>query len=153
MPKRPRNLKRAQSLAAVSARWGEKNGAHSTEVLSDEDFADEISANVLKNAGKAFNNDNDFLENLDLPTICDLFGFCKNEYGSRKLTTLLYMILRYLGHHWRTIDDIFRQIVANQCQTAHRWAETFISDDFEAFIDDGCGGKTTDSFYDTFPEL
>ena len=83
MPKSSRTLKRAQSLTAISSRWGEKNGAHSTEVLSDEDFSDEISANVLKNAGKVFNNDNDFLENLDLPMIGDLFGLCKNQCRSR----------------------------------------------------------------------
>ena len=28
-----------------------------------------------------------------------------------------------------------------------------MSEEFEVFTDDGRGGKTTDSFYDTFPEL
>ena len=83
MPKRPRTLKRVQSLAALSVRWEDKEGVHSTEILSDDDFVGEISATVLKNAGKAFNNDNDFLERLDSSMIGDLFGLCKNECGLR----------------------------------------------------------------------
>ena len=39
-----------------------------------------------------------FLEKLDLATISDIFHLCKNEYGSRKLTMLLYMILRYFDY-------------------------------------------------------
>ena len=63
------------------------------------------------------------------------------------------MILRYLGHQWRIIDDILQLISAYRCVTAHKWAETFLSGDFEAIVDDGRGGKHSDSFYDTFLEL
>ncbi|CAF1537526.1 unnamed protein product, partial [Rotaria sp. Silwood1] len=153
MPKRRRSLKRAQSQTAISARWCEKKDFHSKEVFSDDDFGDENNAKWCENGGEVFNNQHDFLEKLDLPSIGDLFGLCKNECGSRKLTTLLYIILRFLGHQWRNIDDIFRQIGAYRCETAHKWAEIFLSGDFETFIDDDRGGKTSDSFYDTFPEL
>ena len=63
------------------------------------------------------------------------------------------MIHRYLGHQWWALDDTFWQIGANQLEIAHEWAETFISGDFEAFIDDGRRGKISDSCYDTFPKL
>ena len=52
------------------------------------------------------------------------------------------MILRYFGYQWRVIDDFLRQIGANRCETAHKWAETFLSGDFEAFLEDGRGGRT-----------
>ena len=85
--------------------------------------------------------------------IGNLFESRKNECGSRKLTTLLYMIVRYLGHQWRIIDDILQQIGAYRCDTAYKWAETFFSEDFEAFVDNDRGGKHSNSFYDIFPEL
>ncbi|CAF2556502.1 unnamed protein product [Rotaria sp. Silwood2] len=153
MPKRARSLKRAQSQAAIAARWSEKRVCHAKEEFSHGDFGGEINPKMFENIGKTFSNENDFLGKLDLPMIGDLFDICKNEWGSRKLTTLLYMILRYLGHQWRIIDDIFRRIGANRCETAHKWAETFLSGDFEVFMNDGRGGKNTDSFYDIFPEL
>ena len=60
------------------------------------------------------------LEKLDLATISDIFQLCKDEYGSRTLTTLLYMILRYFGYQWRVTDNFLRQIGANRCETAHK---------------------------------
>ena len=120
MPKKPRTLKQAQSLAAISAREGEKRDFHSTEVFSDGDFAGEISAQVFKSVSETVNDDNDFLEKLDLSMIGVLLGLYKNECESRKVTALLYMILRYLGHQWRAIDDIFRQISTNRRETAHK---------------------------------
>ena len=93
------------------------------------------------------------LKILDLATISDIFQLYKDEYGSRKLTTLLYMILPYFDYQWQVINDFPRQIGAIRCETAHKWTEIFLSGDFEAFLEDGCGGKTTDSLCDTFPKL
>ncbi|CAF3218466.1 unnamed protein product [Rotaria sp. Silwood2] len=38
-------------------------------------------------------------------------------------------------------------------QTSHKWATVFIKGDYEEFSHDLRGGKHTDSFYDTFPEI
>ena len=65
------------------------------------------------------------LEKLDLATISDISQLCKDENRSGKLTTLLYMILRYFGYQWHVIDDFLQQIGANRCETAHKRAETF----------------------------
>ena len=98
-------------------------------------------------------DESDFIYKLDLPTIGDLFQLCKGPCGSRKMSVLLYMLLRYLGHKWEQINDIFRAIGAYRCETAHKWAKVFINDNLEMFDEQGSGGKHCGSFYDMLPEL
>ena len=98
MPKRSGSLRQAQSQAALSCRWSEKRFLSSTEPLSDDGFGCEIKPNISEKSGESLEDYNNFQKNLNLPMIGDLFELCKNECGSRKLTTLLYMILRYLDH-------------------------------------------------------
>lgn len=38
-------------------------------------------------------------------------------------------------------------------QTSHKWGTIFINGDYEEFSNDLRGGKQTDSFYDTFPDI
>jgi len=38
-------------------------------------------------------------------------------------------------------------------ETSHKWANVFIKGVYEEFSYDLRGGKQTDSFYDTFPEI
>ena len=38
-------------------------------------------------------------------------------------------------------------------KTCHIWAETFIEEDYDDFVEENRGGKRGDSFFDTFPEL
>ena len=152
MPKRPGNLRKTQSQAAILDRWSGKRHLYSIDQLSDDDFGVEMKPAVFDTDEKS-QDQGRFLEKLDLTTINDIFQLCKDEYGSRKLTTLLYMILRHFGYQWQVTDDFLQQISANRYETAHKWTETFLSGDFEAFLEDGRGGKSTDSFYDTFPEL
>ena len=152
MPKRPGSLRKTQSQAVILDRWSGKGRLHSIDQLSDDDFGVEMKPDVFDNEEKS-QDQGGFLEKLDLATISDIFQLCKDEYGSRKLAMLLYMILRHFGYQWQVIDDFLQQIGANRCETAHKWAETLLSGDFEAFLEDGRGRKSTDSFYDTFPEL
>ena len=140
MPRRPGSLRRTQSQADILDRWSGKRRLYSTDQLSDDDFGVEMKPDVFDNDEKS-QDQGEFLEKLDLATISDIFQLCKDEHGSRKLTTLLYMILRYFGYQWRVTDNFLRQIGANRCETAHKWAETFLSGDFEAFFEDGRGGK------------
>ena len=152
MPKRAGSLRKTQSQAAILDRWSGKGRLYSIDQISDDDFGVEMKPDVFDNDEKS-PDQGGFLEKLDLATISDIFQLCKDEYGSRKLTMLLYMILRHFGYQWEVIDDFLQQIGANRCEKAHKWAETFLPGDFEAFLEDGRGRKSTDLFYDTFPEL
>ena len=152
MPKRPESPRKTQSQAAILDRWSGKGSVYSIDQLPDDDFGVEMKPDVFDNDEKS-QDQGGFLEKLDLATISDIFQLCKDEYGSRKLTMLLYMILRYFGYQWQVIDDFLQQIGANRCETAHKWAEKFLFGDFEAFLEDGRDGKSTDSFYDTFSKL
>jgi hypothetical protein len=92
-------------------------------------------------------------EKYDIPSMADLFELIRNESGPRKISVLLYMILRHFGLSWRTIDEFLAAVGAYRCRTAHKWADAFISGDFESFVEEGRGGKHSDSFYDIYPEL
>jgi hypothetical protein len=92
-------------------------------------------------------------EKYDMPTMADLFELIRNESGPRKISVLLYMTLRHFGLTWRTIDEFLAMVGAHRCRTAHKWADMFISGDFETFVEEGRGGKHFDSFYDVYPEL
>ena len=85
--------------------------------------------------------------------IGDLFEMCKSLCGRRKLSILIYTILRHFDLTWRQIDDVLRSIGAYRCESAQKWAEIFMSGDIEVFQDEGRGGKYHESFYDMFPEL
>ncbi|CAF3035196.1 unnamed protein product [Rotaria sp. Silwood2] len=67
-------------------------------ILSDEDDDDSLM------------DINGFKSRLDLFSIGDLFELCKLECGSRKLSVLVYMVLRYFDHTWRNIliEDIMK---------------------------------------------
>ena len=95
----------------------------------------------------------DFKDKLDLPSIGDVFESCKCEYGSCELSVFIYMVWRHFGHRWRDIDALLHNIGGNQCKMAHKWAETFLTDEFDTFEDDGRGGKHNDGFCDLFLEL
>ncbi|CAF3350376.1 unnamed protein product [Rotaria socialis] len=42
---------------------------------------------------------------------------------------------------------------AMRCITANKWAEIFINGDFDMLMKDECGGKRSDAFFDTYPEI
>ena len=92
---------------------------YSIDQLSDDDFGVEMKPDVFDNDEKS-QDQGGFLEKLDLATISDIFQLCKDEYGSRKLTMLLCMIVRHFGYQWQVIDDFLQQIGANRCETTHK---------------------------------
>ena len=98
-------------------------------------------------------SDIDLVSELDLHTIGDLFELLKMGCGSRNLSILVYMITRYMGHSWRSTDSFLTDIGAYRCQAAHKQANFLVSGDMQPFLNDGRGGKYTDSFHDVFPEL
>ena len=98
-------------------------------------------------------SDIDLVSKLDLHTIGDLFELLKTSCGSWNLWIFVYMIMRYMGHSWRSTDSFLTDIGTYRCQAAHKKANLFVSGDMQAFLNDRRGGKYTDSFYDVFPEL
>ena len=98
-------------------------------------------------------NDIDLLRKSNVYTIRDLFELLKMSCGSRNISVLVYVIMRYMGHSWRSTDSFLTDIGAYRCQTAHNQVNIFVSDDTQASLNDGRGGNYTDSFYDVFPEL
>ncbi|CAF4346091.1 unnamed protein product [Didymodactylos carnosus] len=95
----------------------------------------------------------DLLDNLDLSAIGDLFEMCKKMCGQRNLSVLLYSLMRHLRVPWRETDDLLTSIGALQRRTAHKWTKAFLSGDLDASTEEKRGGKHSDSFYDTFPEI
>lgn len=129
----------ARSNQAKESAWSsdEETPHMSMDIEEDSDDEDEHMA-----PGK-----------LDIHAIGDLFQMCKNECGSRKLSVLVYLILRFSGQKWDVINDLLGQMGAYRCESAHKWSQVFLSNDMEGFCDDGRGGKQSDSFYDAYPEL
>ena len=95
----------------------------------------------------------DFKDKLDLRSIGDVFELSKCECGSRELSVLIYIVLRHFAHIWRNIDALLHNIGGNQCKIAYKWAEAVLTGDFDAFEDDGRGGRHNDGFYGPFLEL
>ena len=147
----PKSRRKAQAQAAALRRHQSQG-----QLLSDEneyDSATPMDINDGEQEDDGVANEMDFKAKLDLPSIGDVFELCKRGCSLRKLSVLLYMVLRHFDHTWRDIDDLLHNIGGNQCKIAHKWAETFLTGDFDAFEDDGRGGKHSDGFYDLFPEL
>ena len=71
--------------------------------------------------------DTDLVNKLDVHTIGDLFELLKMSCGSQNLSVLVYMIMRYMGHSWRSTDSFLTDIGAYRCQAAHKQANIFVS--------------------------
>ena len=142
----PKSKRQKHSNAAKSIRdenAGEYQYLHKEEQMDLED--------VYKDGSRE--SDIDLVSKLDVHTIGDLFELLKMSCSSRNLSVLVYMIMRYMGHSWRSTDSFLADIRAYRCQAAHKQATIFVPDDMQAFLNDGRGGKYTYSFYDIFPEL
>ena len=151
MPKKSK--RKSHSDKALSERWSGKSSEELPEVRKEEEFENVVDMEVDDKESDDEGGEGSFKDKLDLSTIGDLFHMCKRLCGSRKLSVLVYMILRHLGHSWQQVDDLLHTFGAYRCRTAHKWAEVFLTNDLDAFDEEGRGGKHCDSFYDIFPEL
>lgn len=149
----PRKSNRGlRSHSALSLRWANKRLEEPREparASHDTEYSMEIDDRENDTDGKKMDVSSEY----DLPSIGDLFQVCKLSCGSRKLSVLVYMILRQVGVSWRDTDAILVQIGASRVQAAHQWAETFLSGEIDALGDEGRGGKHCESLFDVFPEL
>lgn len=64
-----------------------------------------------------------------------------------------YLTLTHFGVTWRKTEEFMQQIGGMSPRTCHKWAETFIEEDYDDFVEDHRRGKRRDAFFDTFPEL
>ncbi|CAF0817654.1 unnamed protein product [Didymodactylos carnosus] len=161
MPKVNKRKALAQSASAASSvirkeeeekdveSFEEKLKEHEVEEMSVEKEDDDDDEEEYI-PGK---DDTLLMEKLQLSDIADLFELCKTQTGVRNLSVLLYTLLRHVGLPWGTIDDLLASIGAYRCKTAHKSAKIFPSGDFNTFTEDNRGGKQSNSFYDTYPEL
>ncbi|CAF2737794.1 unnamed protein product [Rotaria sp. Silwood2] len=139
MPHPPQ--RKSQTSAAASCRWVQEESSE----MDVEEVDDIFDAIVDENDG--------FLKKLDYLIIGDLFELCKADCGSRRLSVLLYTLLRITGQSCRFTDDVLEKIGAFRRVHAHKWSEVFICGDFDTFTADGRGGKMFPSFYDDYPGL
>lgn len=63
------------------------------------------------------------------------------------------MSLRFFNIKWRDADEYLKSIGLMTAKASHKWAIVFIKGYYEEFSSDFRGGKQTDSFYETFPEI
>ncbi|CAF2000378.1 unnamed protein product [Rotaria magnacalcarata] len=85
--------------------------------------------------------------------IGDIFELCVSKCNFKTLSTLVYMIFKYFDFIWRDIDKFMSNMGAMRCITANKWAKIFINGDFDMLMKDECGGKRSDAFFDTYPEI
>ncbi|CAF2065639.1 unnamed protein product, partial [Rotaria magnacalcarata] len=83
----------------------------------------------------------------------ELFELCKSKCAIKYLSFLLYMTLRKFSVSWRHSDIFLKEIGAMAAESAHKWAEVFISGDLDEFDCENRGGKHSVEFNDFFPEL
>lgn len=135
------NRRTNQARFASTARWLDQKFSDSNDVSTDESFMDS-DGNVI-----------DFEEKFSLNEISDLVEICKGLVGTKNLSVLIYLSLRWLKLKWNVIDEFLKNIGLFTAQTSHKWAEFFIDGNYEEFSSEFRGGKRVSSFYDTFPEI
>ncbi|CAF4653236.1 unnamed protein product, partial [Rotaria sp. Silwood2] len=138
----PRGNKRtSQSRSASARRWSNVKISDSSESSGDE-YRMDVDDEGLS-----------FTDKVLLTEIGDLAEMCKSKCDTKYLSTLLYMSLRFFNIKWEDVDEYLKSIGFMTAKTSHKWATVFIKGDYEEFSGDLRGGKQTDSFYDTFPEI
>jgi len=63
------------------------------------------------------------------------------------------MVLRHLNLSWRDADGFLKNIDAMSIVSCHKWAQVFLKEDLDVFLEDDRGGKRTSGFWDFYPEL
>lgn len=117
----------------------------STESWSEEEYMEQETNYTVKSI--------DFSTDAILDQIRDLFTLCQEETNTRFITSLVYMLLRYFGHSWKDIDWFLAKISGTTAKTAHKWANVWMYEGFDEFINESRGGKKHDTFWDCYPDL
>ncbi|CAF3013536.1 unnamed protein product [Rotaria sp. Silwood2] len=160
----PKSSKRkSQSNATSAGRWSKTkipdvSGPSNVNILDANDQFNANTSGSRDSSDSEYRMDTDdieldFSEEQLLTDIGDLAEMCKSKCGTKYLSTLLYMSLRFLKIKWEAVDAFLKRTGLMTAQTSHKWATIFIKGDYEEFSNDLRGGKQTDSFYDTFPDI
>ena len=136
-----KSKRQSQARFTVSGRW-----------FNEED-TDAMDDDMAPEREKFDEEDADLLEKVDLLVIGILFEMCNGDCGSRKLSLLIYLLLRIFGQIWRYTDEPIHQVGAFRGRHAFKRAEKFLSGDFQTFVDEGRVGKVSPSFYVVYPDL
>lgn len=145
MPKFPRRRRFNRFL-------NQRRSTESISRKSSQESSDEEEHQIVSKEDAVI-DDIDFLQKSILDDIGDLFSFCKQQINTRFISVLLYITLRHFGHSWRQISSFMGAVGGMTVETAHKWSIILLNNDFEEFINDGRGGKHSDTFYDTYPEI
>ena len=147
MPKVSR--RRARSLKALSHRYSD-HGITEQQCHDDDGLT---NTNAWSDVEFIVEEETDLNIKMQLSDIGDLFQLCKSEFSSKKLSVLIYMTLKYFNINWRDCDEFMKQIGCTTIKIAHKWAQIFVSGDYEEFEQDIRGGKRFDAFFDLYPEM
>lgn len=98
-------------LQAHLSAMREKRSSNQEPDESDDEAADEEAMQVDDTASTKFEPVN-FSDPIILNHIADVFQLCKSKSGSKNLSCLLYMTLRYFGHSWDVSDDFLTTVGA-----------------------------------------
>ena len=139
------NERRSLGRIYVRKRWYDQRVLSEYESTSEEEITQDEDDNV------------EFLrfdDKMKIDDIGDLFELIKDKIDSKLVTVLLYyMTFRHFDINWLKCDDFFKRIGASTTKTANKWANIFLSGNFDEFISEGRGGKHIPSFYDVFPDI
>ena len=137
----------AGGRSAIFQRWTEKS------VFSESESSNEDDSKMDVDFKADSDDESDFSEKFDLNDIGDLLELCQQQRTVTNISLLIYMTLQYFSISWREIDNFLQQIGGTRCETAHKWAKIYLTDDLIEFNIDNRGSKVSGSFYDTFPDI
>ncbi|CAF1138188.1 unnamed protein product [Didymodactylos carnosus] len=127
-------------------RYASDNRNESGIDLFDED-------SYMEEGAEADKQPSNFTDKIGLDDLAALFDLCKSSSSTKYLSVLMYMTLRHVGLTWDACNVILRKMGGFNCETSHKWADLFISGDFEEFPREKRGGKRRIEFWDYFPDI
>ena len=110
IPRKSRRKIQAQSAVL------RRHESQDEELSDDEAYSGVIHMDIEQDDDADRTKSMKFKNKFDVLTIGDMFELCKRKCGLRKVSVLLYMTLRHLGHTWRDIDIFLSQIGSNSCR-------------------------------------
>jgi hypothetical protein len=108
MPKA--NKRKSQSHSASVRRW------------SNTTISDPVDSSSYEYSMDIDDERLSFSEKLLVTDIGDLAEMSKSKCGTKYLSTLLYMSLRFFNIKWEDLDEYLKNIGYMTAQTCHKWA-------------------------------
>ncbi|CAF1458273.1 unnamed protein product [Didymodactylos carnosus] len=105
MPKGSKTVSHCKSVCKSGniSRWSRENLTNTNKPSSDEEYF----------MGMSDDDSLDFIEQIRLSDVGDLFEVCKEKLEPRNISVVLYLILKFF---W---EEYFSQIGATTCKTFH----------------------------------